>query len=187
MSIVSPMSATLDDLLKVDGKAELIRGRIVRFMPNGFGPGRAAFLIAMALEVYARSVRTGAVSVDGVGYAIRPPLTSGRQSFSPDASYYTGPLPKDRMRFIDGAPDFAVEVRSENDYSRAAEMEMADKRADYFEAGAKVVWDVDPQAREVRCYRADSPHQPQIFKSGDLADAEPAVAGWQMTVDEIFA
>jgi len=47
------------------------------------------------------------------------------------------------MRFLEGAPIFAVEVCSENDYGRAAEREMADKRADYFAAGTLVVWDVD--------------------------------------------
>ena len=50
------------------------------------------------------------------------------------------------MRFIEGPPTFAVEVRSENDYGPAAEREMAAKRADYFEAGTLVVWDVDPDA-----------------------------------------
>ena len=39
------------------------------------------------------------------------------------------------MRFIEGPPTLAVEVRSENDYGDAAEREMAAKRADYFAAG----------------------------------------------------
>ena len=46
------------------------------------------------------------------------------------------------MRFIEGSPDFAAEVRSENDYGDDAELEMAEKRADYFAAGTQVVWDV---------------------------------------------
>ena len=56
------------------------------------------------------------------------------------------------------APVFAVEVRSEGDYGPAAEREMAAKRADYFAAGTKVVWDVDLLSDDVvRVYRADSP------------------------------
>jgi len=47
------------------------------------------------------------------------------------------------MRFASGAPIFAVEVRSENDYGPAAERAMAAKRADYFACGTLVVWDVD--------------------------------------------
>ena len=76
-----------------------------------------------------------------VGFAI-PELSSGRQSFSPDAAYHLGPLPSNPMQFLDGPTTFAVEVRSENDYGDAAEAEMAAKRADNFEAGTAVVWDV---------------------------------------------
>ena len=39
------------------------------------------------------------------------------------------------MKFFQGAPVFAVEVRSEGDYGPRAEREMAAKRADYFAAG----------------------------------------------------
>jgi hypothetical protein len=39
------------------------------------------------------------------------------------------------MRFIEGPPTFAVEVRCENDYGPSADDEYAAKRADYFEAG----------------------------------------------------
>jgi Uma2 family endonuclease len=176
----------LDDLLKVDGKAELIGGRIIRFMPSGHAPGRAALKIVIALEAYSQQTGRGIAYADGVGFAIRPPLTGGRQSFCPDASYNFGPAPSNPMRFIEGAPEFAIEVRSETDYGRAAEAEMAAKRADYFEAGSKVVWDVDPEAKEVRSYRADSPSQPLVFRSGDIADAEPALPGWRMAVNEVF-
>jgi Uma2 family endonuclease len=189
MSVATPVPstpATLDDLLKVDGKAELIGGRIIRFMPSGFAPSRAALKIAMGLEEYSKRMGHGVANGDGIGFAIKPPLTSGRQSFCPDASYYCGPLPKNRMRFIEGPPDLAVEVRSETDYGRAAEAEMAAKRQDYFEAGTKVVWDVDPEAKEVRSYRSDAPQQPTIFKAGETANAEPAVPGWSIAVDEIF-
>src|ERR1043165_2896556 len=95
----------------------------------------------------------GVAHADGVGYAVAE-LPSGRESFSPDASYYDGPLPANRMRFIERAPTFAAEVRSENDYGAAAEAEMAAKRTDYFQAGTLVVWDIDPVAETVTCYRA---------------------------------
>src|SRR5262249_51230315 len=107
-------------------------------------------------------------------------------SFSPDASYYSGPLPANRMRFIEGPPTFAVELRSENDYGPAAEAELAAKRADYFQAGTLVVWDVDPQAETVACYRAAAPTTATVWHRGDVADAEPAVPGWRMAVDEVF-
>jgi Uma2 family endonuclease len=82
---------------------------------------------------------------------------------------------------------FAVEVRSENDYGRAAERKIAAKIADYFAAGTLVVWDVDLLSPDVvRKDRADAPDQPEIFRRGERADAEPAVPGWQMAVDDLF-
>ena len=190
MSIAPPITsapATLDDLLKVDGKAELIGGRIVQLMPSGHAPTRAAFKIAMSLEVWSAKTGTGIVYTDGIGFAIRPPLRSGRQSFSPDASLYVGPPPRSPMRFVEGAPRFAVEVRSEGDYTRAAEREMEQKRADYFEAGTQVVWDVDPQAQVVHAFSADAPSVPITFSCGQFANAEPAIRGWQIAVSEIFS
>ncbi len=99
------------------------------------------------------------------------PSASGRQSFSPDASYYLGPLPSNQMRFISGAPTFAVEVRSEGDYQPSALAEMARKRADYFEAGTLVVWDVDPIARCILAYQGHPDEPAARFESGQVAEA----------------
>ena len=91
------------------------------------------------------------------------------------------------MRFIAGAPHFAVEVRSENEYTPSAEAEMDDKRADYFLAGTEVVWDVDTLAECIHAYRASDPDRPITFRHGDIAEAEPAVPGWRVSVDWIFS
>jgi Uma2 family endonuclease len=91
------------------------------------------------------------------------------------------------MRFLEGAPIFAVEVRSEYDYGPAAERAMAQKRADYFACGTLVVWDVDLLSPEViKSYKAHDPDNPVIFRRGEVADAEPAVPGWRMAVEELF-
>ena len=186
MSTQTATRATIEDLYSVEGKAELIGGRIVRYMASGFLPNQAAFYIAISLKSYAKTMAKGVVGTDGLGFAV-PELESGRESFSPDTSYFDGPLPANRMRFIEGPPTFAVEVRSENDYGRAAEMDMADKRADYFAAGTLVVWDVDPEAESVAVYRSDAPTTPVVLHRGEIADAEPAAPGWRMSVDDVFA
>jgi Uma2 family endonuclease len=186
MASVTTTRATLEDLYRVEGKAELIGGRIIRFMSSGHLSGVVAEEIFVSLRQYVKTTGRGIAHGDGIGYAV-PELPSGRESFSPDAAYHTGPRPANRMRFIEGAPTFAVEVRSENDYGNAAEAEMAAKRADYFAAGTLVVWDVDPLAETVAVYRADAPTLPVVYGRGDTADAEPAVPGWRMAVADIFA
>jgi Uma2 family endonuclease len=183
----NPSRATIDDLYRVEGKAELINGRIVRYMPTGHLPSLVASEVFVQLRAYAKSNGVGVAYTDNLAYALPKLLKNGRQSFSPDASYYVGPLPANRMKFIDGTPTFAVEVRSEGDYTPAAQREIAAKRADYFEAGTLAVWDVDPVAQTVTLYQSAAPTQPIIFRAGDLAHAEPAVPGWTLAVSEIFA
>ena len=156
MTSISATRATLDDLYRTEGKAELVGGRIVP-MASGHLPSRVAGDIFVSLRMFTKTSGRGEAYADGIGYTV-PELPSGRQSFSPDASYYTGNLPADRMRFLEGPPTLAVEVRSENDYGDAAVDALTAKRADYFAAGTLVVWDVDPQAEMVAVYRATAPH-----------------------------
>ena len=177
--------ATIDDLYAVEGKAELIGGRIVQVMGTGRRPSRVAFRIARALDDHAEATGVGEAHPDGVAYVVTE-LASGRESFAPDASYHLGPFAADVMKFIAGAPTFAVEVRSEHDYGPAALREMAAKRADYFEAGTLVVWDVDTVAGLVHKHDRDRPDRPTTFARGEVADAEPAVAGWRMAVADVF-
>ncbi len=177
--------ATINDLYAVEGKAELIAGRIVHLMGSGDQPSKVAFLIAMSLFDHTRTTGRGEARADGLSYAVQE-LTSGRESFMPDASYYLQPRPANRLRFVDGPPDFAVEVRSQYDYSPAAARAIATKRADYFEAGTLVVWDVDTVAETITVYRHDDPTAATVYARGGVAEAEPAVAGWRLAVDRIF-
>jgi hypothetical protein len=86
MTTYTPAHATLEDLYRVEGKAELIGGRIVQLMASGDIPSPVAFEIAVSLREHARQTGVGVAYPDGIGFAINPPLPSGRQSFSPDAS-----------------------------------------------------------------------------------------------------
>ncbi len=176
--------ATLADLYRVaeNGKAELVHGEVVLMSPTGGVPGRAGGKIYRSLDDYEQRTGAGYAFPDNVGFVVNLPH---RRSFSPDAAFYVGPLRGGQ--FLDGAPIFAVEVRSENDYGRVAEREMAAKRADYFAAGTLVVWDVDAlQDRLVRVYRATNPDQPTLYVAGQVAEAEPVLPGWSMPVDDFL-
>ncbi len=172
--------ATIDDLYGVpeNGKAELVNGEIVRMAPTGGIPGRSGGEIYVSLRDYERRTGRGYAFPDNVGFIVDLPH---RGSFSPDAAFHAGPLMGGR--FLEGAPIFAAEVRSENDYGEKAEREMAEKRADYFAAGTLVVWDVDVlRERVVRVYRAEEPDRPTTYRGDDVAEAEPALPGWTMPV-----
>jgi Uma2 family endonuclease len=175
--------ATIEELYRTDGKAELVDGEIVHMSPTGKIPGYAGDEIYSSLRDYAKRTKLGYAVGDNKGFLVSLP---NRKSFSPDAAFYVGDKEWD-MKFYKGAPIFAVEVRSEEDYGPAAERRMAAKRADYFAAGTQVVWDVDMQSEDVvRIYRVDSPDQPTIYRRGEMAEAEPALPGWTMPVDDLF-
>ena len=177
--------ATLEDLSRTPGKAELIDGRIVPLMPTCLRPNLVAGRIYRSLADHADATGEGLALTDNMGFAV-PELPSGRQTFSPDAAFFLGPYSTEDMRFIQGPPTFAVEVRSESDHGPAAEAEMAAKRADYFLAGTRIVWDVDPVAKEIHVHRAEAPDRAATLVPGQEADAEPAVPGWRVAVDRVF-
>jgi Uma2 family endonuclease len=175
-------SETVEALSRVRGKAELVDGEVVRMSPTGFRPGRAATAIAASLRAHERKHGGGFAVGDNAGFLVQLPR---RQSFSPDAAWYTGTF--EGLGFAEGAPAFAAEVRSEGDYGSQADAAIAAKRDDYFAAGTMVVWDVDLVGEDViRAYRADAPGAPTLYRRGQMAEAEPAVSGWTMPVDELL-
>ncbi|MCC7475483.1 MAG: Uma2 family endonuclease [Pirellulales bacterium] len=168
------------ELFRIDGKAEIVDGRIFVMSPTGGRPGRASGAIYSSLRAVEAHAH-GYAYPDNVAFLVNLP---NRKSFSPDAAFSKA---APDMEFVKGAPEFAVEVRSEGDYGRPAEREIVQKRADYFAAGTKVVWDVDLLSDDViRVYRIGSPDQPTIYRRAELAEAEPAVPGWKFAVDELF-
>jgi Uma2 family endonuclease len=174
--------ATIEDLYNIPGKAEIVNGEIVLMSPTGGDPGYAGDEIFVSLRAFARRTRIGRAVGDNKAFRVRLP---NRDSFSPDVAFYVGPNPG--MKFYEGAPVFAVEVRSENDYGAAAETSLAQKRADYFAAGTVVVWDVDLLNPEViKSYHEDNSDRPVVFHRGETADAEPALPGWRFPVDNLF-
>ncbi len=168
------------ELYEIDGKAEIVDGRIERMSPTGGRPGRAVYKICRSLEAY-ESLLGGFAYPDNVAFLVDLP---NRKSFAPDAAFSKA---SPDMEFVKGAPIFAAEVRSEGDYGPSAERKLAAKRTDYFTAGTKVVWDVDLLGEDVvRVYRADAPEQPTVYHRGETAEAEPAVPGWKLAVNELF-
>jgi Uma2 family endonuclease len=150
--------------------------------PTGDEPARAGGAVYVSLRLH-EGKTPGRAYPDNTGFRV---YLENRELFSPDAAWYTGQ--PTGMKFLEGAPAFAVEIRSEGDYGSKAEQRIIEKRRDYFAAGALVVWDVDLLNPEViKSYRQDEPDKPKIFRRGDIADAEPAVPGWKFPVSELFS
>lgn len=184
--IDTPHKVSAEELIarlsRTKGKAEIVNGEIVEFMSTGDDPSSAAAIIFVSLWNFGKQTGAGRAYTDNAGFLVDLPH---RKSFSPDVSFFTGE--RAGMKFLTGAPVFAVEVRSETDYGPKADREMAAKRADYFAAGTKVVWDVDLVSETpIRSYSSDDPDTPRLFKRSDTADAEPALSEWKFAVDDLF-
>lgn len=176
--------AIIEDLYHVrgNGKAEIVNGELVLMSPTGFWPSRAAGAIYRSLSEHERKTKSGYALPDNAGFIVN---LSNRDSFSPDAAWYTGQ--PTGMRFLEGAPIFAVEVRSENDYGPLAESRIAEKRRDYFAAGTLCVWDADVLSPDlIKSYHSTDPGHPIIYRRGDKADAGDAVPGWSIPVDDLL-
>jgi Uma2 family endonuclease len=178
----SKTQATIDDLYRAPGKAEIVDGEIVPMSPTGFLPGYAGGEIFASLREHVRRTKSGIATPDNVGFRVDLP---NRSSFCPDVAFYIGR--PTGMKFLLGAPVFAVEIRSEGDYGPKAEVAIKSKRLDYFAAGTLVVWDVDLLSPDViRSYNSDDPSEPSIYRRGDVAFAELAAPGWSIAVDDLF-
>lgn len=176
--------STIEDLyhLPENGKAEIVDGEILPMPPTGDIPARAGGAVYISLRLH-EGKTPGRAYPDNTGFRVSLP---NRESFSPDAAWHTGQ--PTGMKFLEGAPVFAVEIRSENDYGPKAEQKMAEKRRDYFAAGTIIIWDVDLLSPGViKSYSVDNPNNPKILRHGDTADAEPAVPGWTFAVNELFS
>lgn len=179
------IEATIEDLYHVseNGKAEIVDGELRLMSPTGDLPSSAAGEIYASLRACSRQSGNGRAYTDNAAFIVNLP---NRRSFSPDVAYHLGP--RTGGKFLQGAPVFAVEVRSEGDYGPSAERAMTAKRRDYFAAGTLAVWDVDVLEDElIRVYRASDPNNPTVYRRGEIAEAEPAVPGWTFSVDDLFS
>jgi Uma2 family endonuclease len=92
----------------------------------------------------------------------------------PDRHLPTEPLP-------DLAPDLAVEILSEG--NTPGEMER--KLRDYFFAGTRLVWYIDPQRRTVRVYT--SPDQYVELSERQTLDGGAVLPGFSLPLAQLFA
>ncbi len=85
-----------------------------------------------------------------------------------------------KQGFIELAPDFCIEVRSPTDSWEAT----IEKCGIWIAHGVGVVWALDPLQRRAAVFRADG--TTQVLVEEGVLDADPAVAGFSLTLDDVF-
>jgi Uma2 family endonuclease len=157
--------------------SELVRGVLVR-EPRPTDPhGHVQVLVAYALQGWARNVAARVTVESGYVLSQDPPTLRG-----PDVAVVLEPRRRDgeldgRVR---GAPDVAAEVLSPSDTSTA----MHEKTLEYLDAGARLVWIVDPRARTVTVYRPDG--SARVLRDHEVLEGEDVLVGFSAPLTELF-
>ena len=87
-------------------------------------------------------------------------------------------LPRDRVFRV--APDLAVEILSEGN----TEDEMRIKVGEYFRAGVRLVWLIDPEARSARVYTEE--HQYDVLDENGVLDGRDVLPGFQFRLGDLI-
>jgi Uma2 family endonuclease len=181
-----PGTATEDDVLRLaDGEpkrlAELVDGILVE---KAMGQ-REGFLAATLIGFLWTFVRPRNLGVLGAPDTIM--RLRGGQDRLPDVSFTAwANLPSadaHLQRVGRYAPDLAVEILSAGN----TRGEMARKRREYFAAGTRLVWIIDPDARTVEVY-AD-PRQPDLaalLRDTDTLDGGAVLPGFALPLADLF-
>jgi Uma2 family endonuclease len=177
-----PGTATERDLLEWNdqkrGLCELINGILVE-KTAGLYEAVIAGHIATELNVYVRGKNLGLVL--GAGGPLR---MSPGQIRLPDASYLSWEkfpgcrLPREAVWRL--PPDLAVEVLSPSN----SDKEIALKIEEYFAAGAKLVWIIDPVTQTTKVYRSTS--DVQTLSRSESLSGEELLPGLSIPLARIF-
>lgn len=160
-------------------RLELVRGHVVREPPAGFEHGDIAVRIALCLGTFVRRHALGKVLGAETGFVLfdDPPTVR-----APDVAFVARDrLPADPRGFARLAPDLAVEIVSASN----TVSEIQDKVADFLDAGARLVWVVDPRGRTVTVYR--SRDDIRILTSIQELEGGEVLPGFRIGVSEFFA
>jgi Uma2 family endonuclease len=172
---------TADDVLELSypGKVvELVRGRLVVKEPPSTRHGRAEANLSYFLAAFVRAHALGIV-VSGAGFKITENPDTVR---APDVAF----VPQERAAAIPErnyaafAPILLAEIVSPNDRPG----EVLAKVADWLDAGARIVWVVDPQRSVAQVYRGDGS---VTFVAADgLLDGEDVLPGLRIALCDVL-
>jgi len=161
------------------GRCELLNGRLQMMSPTGDRHGAVELNIGALLKAYADTRQNGKVRVGEVGIFIHRDPDTIRTA---DAFFISNERYNRRTSqgFLDVAPELVLEVLSPEDRWT----DIMRKLADYFEAGVRLVWVVDPAMESVFAYHSLS--EAKIFAVGDTLIEEEILPGFSIPVGNFF-
>lgn len=163
-----------------EGPCELVRGEIVEMPRPGMRHGVVCGNVYDPIKGWARSGDRGLVATNDTGIITERDPDSVR---GPDVLFISRERwPHDRAPegFLEVAPDLTVEVLSPSDVWKDVLM----KTSEYFDAGVREVWVVDPDLKTVQVFRPDAP--PRRLQWTDVLESADVLPGFSCSVAEFF-
>ena len=161
-------------------QCELVAGRVVPMTPTNPTHGRIEVNVAAALKHFVRTQNLGVVMAGEVGvFTSRNPDTVR----APDVLFLSHERDALRRRpqgFLDVAPELTVEILSPTDRPD----QVRRKLDEYFAAGVRLVWVIDPATRTVQVHHGRG--EPLSLASGAVVTGEDVLPGFALPVDDIF-
>jgi len=159
--------------------AELLRGVLVVREPPGFRHADVTARLTTALTNYVRAHDLGLVLAGDAGFklASNPDTVRGADIAFVRRERLPDPLP---VGFAPFAPDLVIEILSPNDRPG----EVLAKVGDWLDAGAHLVWVIDPERRLARVYRADGTEL--ILEETDQLLGEDVLPGFSCSLEAIL-
>jgi Uma2 family endonuclease len=155
---------------------ELHRGVLITMPPPGDVHGAVELNVGAELKVQGERRGLGKARSGDVGIVL---ARGPDHVFGADAAFISNarlPIRRSPEGYLETIPELIVEVRSKNDTLAALER----KAQDYLQAGAVVVWVVDPINRDVVEYRQGVP--PRTWGEDEVLTVEDVIPGFALAV-----
>jgi len=172
---------TVEELPDIPDCYELVDGELVMMMsPAGWLHGHLVMKIGAVLGAYVEENNLGMVFGEQTGFILTRNPDTVR---APDAAFVREErIPHERSldEYFPGAPDLAVEVLSPSNRASA----MTHKLSQYFAAGTRLVWVVDPKTRLITVHAPG--REPAMLHETDTLDGEAVLPGFRYKIAQLF-
>jgi Uma2 family endonuclease len=158
---------------------ELVRGKVVEMSRPGERHCLVCGNVVWVLGGYARQRRQGRALPNDPGVIVERDPDTVR---GPDVVFFDDVKPYDQLnpKFTEGTPALVVEVLSPND--RVGKVTR--RVGEYLRAGIRLVWIVDPEARDVTVHRPGCP--PEVFADDEELTGHDVLPGLRCRLSELF-
>ncbi|MDB5307642.1 MAG: hypothetical protein JWO38_1844 [Gemmataceae bacterium] len=185
MATVETKKLTAEEFFQLpdpkDGsKLELVRGEIVAMPGPGVEHGEGQLSLGSLIKVFLKTNKIGRVlTASGVVTERQDDTVRG-----PGISYYSKerlPLDLRVVGYHDQLPDLCVEVVSPSNTRK----QLREKIKEYFFAGVRMVWVVEPEDRSVTIFRA--PDEGRTLYGDAVLDGAAVLPGFSCKAADLFA